>query len=58
MNFKNDNIGFNHMTFCSSLYREAEHSMVKALQMVKSKNKRELKTLHYISVEIAIWIKY
>ena len=31
VNFKNDNIGFNHMTFSSSYYRKAENSMVKAL---------------------------
>ncbi|NQX83008.1 MAG: alpha/beta hydrolase [Flavobacteriaceae bacterium] len=31
VNFKNDNIGYNHMTFCSSHYRKAENSMVKAL---------------------------
>ncbi|MDA8596678.1 alpha/beta hydrolase [Flavobacteriaceae bacterium] len=31
VNFKNNNIGFNHMTFCSSYYRESKHSMVKAL---------------------------
>ncbi len=31
VNFKNDNIGFNHMTYCSSYYRLAENSMVKAL---------------------------
>ena len=31
VNFKNNDIGFNHMTFCSSYYREANHSMVKAL---------------------------
>lgn len=31
VNFKNDNIGFNHMTFCSSHYRKPETSMVKAL---------------------------
>ena len=31
VNFKNDNIGFNHMTFCSSYFRKAENSMVKAL---------------------------
>ena len=31
VNFKNDNIGFNHMTFCSSHYRKAENSMIKVL---------------------------
>ena len=31
VNYKNDDIGFNHMTFCSSHYRKAENSMVKAL---------------------------
>lgn len=31
INFKNDNIGFNHMTFCSSHYRKAENSMIKVL---------------------------
>ena len=31
VNFKNENIGFNHMTYCSNHYRKAENSMVKAL---------------------------
>ena len=31
VNFKNDDIGMNHMTFCSSHYRQPENSMVKAL---------------------------
>ena len=31
VNYKNDNIGFNHMTFCSSHYRKAENSMIKVL---------------------------
>lgn len=37
VNFKNDNIGYNHMTFCSSYYRKAENSMVKALLNGQSK---------------------
>ena len=31
VNFKNDDIGFNHMTFCNSHYQKPENSMVKAL---------------------------
>lgn len=31
VNYKNDNIGFNHMTFCSNHYRKAENSMIKVL---------------------------
>ena len=31
VNFKNGNIGFNHMTFCSSHYRKAQNSMIKVL---------------------------
>lgn len=31
VNFKNDNIGHNHMTFCNSYYRQTENSMAKAL---------------------------
>ena len=31
VNFKNENIGYNHMTFCSAYYRQPENSMVKAL---------------------------
>lgn len=31
VNFRNENIGFNHMTFCSSHYRMAKNSMLKAL---------------------------
>lgn len=31
VNFKNDDIGFNHMTFCSSHYQKPNNSMVKAL---------------------------
>ena len=38
VNFKNDNIGFNHMTFSSSHYRIAENSMVKALLDGQRKN--------------------
>jgi len=37
VNFKNDNIGFNHMTFCSSHYRKAENSMLKALLVGQNK---------------------
>ncbi|MGB0837410.1 MAG: alpha/beta fold hydrolase [Flavobacteriaceae bacterium] len=31
VNFKNDNIGYNHMTFCSAHYREPQHSLLKSL---------------------------
>jgi len=29
--FRNDDIGYNHMTFCSKKFRESENSMAKAL---------------------------
>ena len=45
VNFKNDNIGFNHMTFCSSYYRKAENSMVKAL--LDGQNKKTKNTSSY-----------
>lgn len=31
VNFKNENLGYNHMTYCNEHYRKAENSMVKAL---------------------------
>lgn len=31
VNFKNEDIGYNHMTFCSEYYRQPENSMAKAL---------------------------
>ena len=31
VNYKNDNIGYNHMTFCNQYYRKSQNSMVKAL---------------------------
>lgn len=31
VNFKNEDIGYNHMTYCNSYYQKTENSMVKAL---------------------------
>tara|TARA_B100000674_G_scaffold195639_2_gene159257 strand:- start:30345 stop:31394 length:1050 start_codon:yes stop_codon:yes gene_type:complete len=38
VNFKNDNIGYGHMTYCNSYYQKTENSLVKALLDMHLKN--------------------
>ena len=38
VNFKNDNMGYGHMTYCNSYYQKTENSLVKALLDMYLKN--------------------
>jgi len=38
VNFKNDNVGYGHMTYCNSYYQKTENSLVKALLDMHLKN--------------------
>ena len=39
VNFKNENIGYGHMTYCNSYYQKTENSLLKSLLDAESKNK-------------------